>query len=197
MMNIARWCLQLTLLIGAGAYAGPTAYPLGAGVLLVATQNLQGSSFEKTVILITQHDLQGTLGISINRPAHQNIREFFPKFNAKAGNLPLFLGGPVRPLALFVLTRTKPQKGWVPILSDIYFTGGPIAHQFLQQAPIDQQEPHLRVFAGYAGWAAGQLEKEIERGDWLTTAVDSGTIFSTEPEKTWERLYRSHSGKWI
>lgn len=196
-MNIARWCLQLTLLICAGAYAEPTAHPLGTGMLLVATENLNGSSFEKTVILITQHDLQGSLGIAINRPAHQNIREFFPKFNAKTGSLPLFLGGPVRPLALFVLTHTKPQKGWVPILSDIYFTGGPNAYQFLQQAQINLHEPHLRVFAGYAGWAAGQLEKEIKHGDWLTTPVDSAAIFSTEPEKTWERLHHTHSGKWI
>lgn len=196
-MHTARSWLQLALLFCASAYAGPSADLLATGTLLVATGNLRGSSFEKTVILITQHDRQGTLGIAINRPAHQHLREFFPKFNAKAGNLPLFLGGPVHPLALFVLTRTKAREGWIPVLTDVYFTGGAAAHRFLQQSQIDLRESQLRVFAGYTGWAAGQLESEIQRGDWLTASVDPGTIFSTKPEQTWERLYRLHSGKWI
>ena len=195
-MYIARLWLQLALLFCAGSYAGPIAEPLVAGMVLVATANLHGTNFEKTVILITQYDRQGALGITLNRPAQRNLVELFPDLNAKTGNRPLYLGGPVHPGALFVLQRTQAptREGWVPLMAGIQFTGGTTAYRFLKDA---QQDSPLRVFAGYSGWASGQLENEIQRGDWLTTAIDPGMIFSAEPERTWEHLNRLHSGKWI
>ena len=197
MMHIARLWLQLALLFCAGAYAGPVTEPLATGKALVATANLHGTSFEKTVILITQADRQGTLGITINRPAHRNLIEFFPDLNTKTGNRPLYLGGPVHPQALFVLARTQARESWISVIADIYFTGGATAYSYLKQAQNDSPESSLRVFAGYTGWASGQLENEIQRGDWLVTAIDPKVIFSLEPERTWDHLYRSNSGKWI
>jgi len=196
-MRAARSWLQLALLFCAGAYAAPGTNSPAAGMVLVATANLSGSSFENTVILITQHNRQGTLGIAINRPAHQNLAEFFPNFKAEAGNHPLYLGGPVRPLALFVLARTKAREGWIPVLADIHLTGGETAYRFLKQNENNLPKSQLRIFAGYAGWTSGQLENEIQRGDWLTVAIDPGIIFSTEPDRIWADLYRLHSGKWI
>ncbi len=193
----ARYWLQLALLFCVGAYAGPVADPLTKGTVLIATTNLHGTSFEKTVILLTQHDRQGALGVTINRPAHKNVAEFFPDLNAKSGNHPLYLGGPVHPVALFLLARTTAREGWIPVMADIHFTGGAAAYRFLKQVPKDSPEFQLRVFAGYAGWAAGQLENEIQRGDWLTATTKPDIIFSTAPERTWEHLYRLHSGKWI
>lgn len=197
MMHMARSWLHLALLFCVGAYADPIVDPLSAGQVLVATTNLHGTSFEKTVILITQHDHQGTLGIAINRPAHEHLDKFFPGFHAKSGKLPLFLGGPVHPLALFILARTKAQKSWTPIMADVYFTGGVTAYRFLKQPPNELPESGVRVFAGYAGWGGGQLESEIQRGDWLTVTVDPDIIFSSAPEQSWEFLHRLHSGKWI
>ena len=195
-MYIARLWLQLALLFCASSYAGPIAEPLAVGMVLVATANLHGTSFEKTVILITQYDRQGALGITLNRPAQRNLVEFFPDLNAKAGNRPLFLGGPVYPGALFVLQRTQApiREGWVPVMESIQFTGGTTAYRFLKDS---QPDSPLRVFAGYAGWGSGQLENEIQRGDWLATAINPEMIFSAEPERTWERLNRLNSGKWI
>jgi putative transcriptional regulator len=197
MMRAARSWLQLALLFCGGVFASPGTDPLSAGMVLVATSNLHGTSFEKTIVLITQHDRQGTLGIAINRPANKKLSEFFPDLGTKTGDRPLYLGGPVRPYALFVLARTKAGEGWIPIVEDIYFTGGPIAQRFLKQNPSRPTEPRLQVFAGYTGWAAGQLENEMQRGDWLSTAADADMIFNRDPERIWERLRRLHSGKWI
>jgi len=196
-MLTARSWLLLTVVFFVGAHGASGAEPLATGMVLVATPNLHGTSFEKTAILITQHDQQGTLGIAINRPTHQTLAEFFPDLDATAGSRPLFLGGPIRPLALFVLARTKAREGWIPVMADIHFTGGATAYQFLKQAQNDPPETQLRVFAGYTGWASGQLENEIQRGDWLATTIDPRMLFSTNPERTWEHLYRLNSGKWI
>lgn len=195
-MYIARLWLQLALLFCVGASAGPITEPLAAGAVLVATAKLHGTSFEKTVILITQYDRQGALGIALNRPAQRNLAEFFPDLNAKAGNYPLYLGGPVHPGALFVLQRTQAplREGWVPVIAGIQFTGGTTAYRLLKDA---QSDSPLRVFAGYSGWASGQLENEIRRGDWLVATIDAESVFSTEPQRTWEYLDRLHSGKWI
>ena len=195
-MHIARLWLYVALLVCSGAYAAPAVNMLIPGTVLIATENLHGSSFQKTVILIAQHDRQGTLGIAINRPAKKNIREFFPDFSAKVGQLPLFLGGPVRPQTLFILASGEAREGWIPVTANIYFTGGISAHRFLKQlqSPQDSQS---RVFAGYTGWAAGQLEAEIQRGDWSPTKVDPEIIFSTQPERIWEQLHRSPLERWI
>ena len=196
-MHIARLWLYMALLVCSDAYAAPAANVLTPGTVLIATENLHGSSFQKTVILITQHDQQGTLGIAINRPAKKNIREFFPDFSAKVGQLPLFLGGPVRPQTLFILARGGARQGWIPVTTDIYFTGGTSAHRVLKQPQNLPQDSQTRVFAGYTGWAAGQLEAEIQRGDWIAVKVDLGIIFSTQPERIWEQLHRSPLERWI
>ncbi len=196
-MRTTRSWLQLALLFCVAAYTNAGADPLAPGMVMVATANLQGTSFEKSVILITQHSRQGTLGIAINRPAHRKLGEFFPDFSAKTGSQPLYLGGPVHPLALLVLARTKARDGWIPVTADISFTGGPTAERFLKQAQTELRDSKHRVFAGYTGWAAGQLKQEIQRGDWLTVMIDPDTLFNNETERTWEHLYRLHSGKWI
>ena len=197
MMHTTRSWLQLALLFCGGAYAAPIADPPATGKVLVATANLHGTSFEKTVILITQYDRQGTLGVTINRPAHRKLIEFFPDLNARMGKHPLYLGGPVHSAALFVLARTHSRESWIPVLADLHFTGGATAYSFLKQAQNDLPDSSLRVYAGYAGWAAGQLENEIQRGDWLVTAIDPALIFTQTPERTWDHLYRLYSGKWI
>lgn len=196
-MLTARFWLQLALLFCGAAYAAPHADRLQTGMSLVATTNLQGTSFDKSVILITQYNQQGTLGIAINRPSHQKLSDFFPDFKAIAGNYPLHLGGPVRPLALFVLARTKARDGWLPVTGDIYVTGGVEAHRFLNQRQNNLPTSAFRVYAGYSGWAPDQLENEIQRGDWLTVMLEPDTIFSNAPEVMWEQLYRLNSGKWI
>ena len=196
-MHTTRLWLHLALLTCSSTYAAPAPDVLTPGTVLIATENLNGSSFQKTVILITQHDQQGTLGVAINRPSQKNIGEFFPDFSAKVGQLPLFLGGPVRPQTLFILARGEARQGWIPVTMDIYFTGGTSAHRFLKQPQNLPQDSQSRVFAGYTGWAAGQLETEIQRGDWSPAKVDPGIIFSTQPDRIWEQLHRSPLERWI
>jgi putative transcriptional regulator len=169
---------------------------LKKGTFLVATDNLAGSSFEETVILVTNYSKQGTVGIAINRPTTLTLKEAFPEdkhFEDKKDEL--YLGGPVRPDSLFVLMKTKhPEGGMQHIAADVYFSAGIAA----MVHDIEKNGGNLtaRAFAGYSGWAAGQLEEEIQQGDWLVINADMNIIFSNS-NNIWQKLHRAWSGTWI
>lgn len=181
---------------------GITATPshtLRTGVFLVAANNLTGSSFDQTVILLTRYGNNGTLGLVINRPSHIPLSEAFPSIRPA---LPpphpddsLFLGGPMHTSAIFVLTRTRQVPGMTPIFDDVLLGVGDktLLRVLQKQRPGEV----FRAYAGYSGWSPGQLEAEVERGDWLIVEADSGLIFDEQPDQVWNRLTRVWSGRWI
>lgn len=171
--------------------------PLAKGVFLVATDHLHGTSFAKTVILITQLDAHGAMGLALNRPSQRLVKEFFPDIHNAAGAAELYLGGPVHPLALFVLSRPNPGKDWIPVLDDIAFSGGAIARRSLTQAQTDAPNTMTRAYAGYTGWAPGQLPAEIQRGDWRVIPGNPQLIFSAQPDALWEKLSKIPTEHWI
>ena len=197
----SRHVRSLLALLGALIFGSPLAsqsvIPLTRGACLVATSNLDGTSFEKTVILIASHDDNETTGITINRPTGKPLSTFFPHFKKYRTEAPLFLGGPVHPLTLVVLAQTESRDGWSQVMDDVYIGGGNAAIRELQHSLHDGRHGEIRAFAGYAGWAPGQLENEIQRGDWLVIKADKNLIFSEDPSHSWDVLYKEWSGKWL
>jgi putative transcriptional regulator len=189
------WITVLLALAAPLGNAAALGERLAKGVFLVATPQLHGSSFERTVILITEYGPQGASGITINRPSGHRLSEFYPAFKEPQLDGPLYLGGPVRPLNLFVLTQSNPGNGWYHVIDDVYVGGGPIAFSYLQQRP--GADGPIRTYAGYAGWAPNQLENEIERNDWIVIKAETRIIFEAAQDEAWEHLYRRWSGNWI
>ncbi len=165
----------------------------GDSVFLVATEQLNGTAFEQTVILLTHYSQRGATGLTINRPAGISLRKAFPGIRQlQKRNDPLYLGGPVSTNAIFVLLRTdRPSRRMHRISEDIYFATG--KHAF---APSSNAR-ETRAYAGYAGWAPGQLKNEISRGDWLMVHTDADIIFEEAPKSLWQRLLKRWKGKWI
>lgn len=196
--SICRLIAVLLLCIGlAPISTGASDTPLSKGVLLVATDRLQGTSFSKTVILLTQVDAQGAMGVAINRRSQRLLNEFFPNIKNNVGSHELYLGGPVHPLSLFVLTRPTPGKNWLSVLDEIAFSGGEVAFDFLLQLKPEKGMPEIRAYAGYAGWAPGQLKAEVERGDWRIIPGDKRLIFSGTPDDLWGQLSKNPTELWI
>lgn len=164
----------------------------GKGIFLVATEQLHGSSFQETVILLTHNSPQGATGLTINRPTDILLKEAFPDIRQLAQrNDRLYLGGPVSTNAIFVLVRTdRPHQAMHLIADDVYFSTGKNAFS----RPLDGKS---RTYAGYAGWAAGQLQNEISRGDWLIVHTDPKIIFADDPSRLWQHLIKRWSGDWI
>jgi len=170
---------------------------LEKGVFLVATNNLKFSSFRQTVVLVTHSSDRGATGITINRSSEIPLNEAFPEIRQfKQRSDELYLGGPVLSNQLFVLMLTeRPHAGMHAIGKNLYFTTGvnAVAHGIENMKPGE----HTRAYAGVAGWGPGQLEAEIERGDWRIINYDLSIIFEANTKGVWHRLHERLSEHWI
>lgn len=159
-------------------------------IFLVAKEVMRDPRFRETVLLVTQPREGGPWGVIVNRPLEIRLAEIFAdnELMQKRKDV-LFFGGPVMPDGLVFLVRsTNPPPRSVPVLKDVYFTGDVdwIDEQLRRPDPTRD----LRVYAGYAGWGEGQLQNELERGDWLVLPADAATVFDKEPKLIWPELIR-------
>lgn len=185
-----RALFLLTLLLVAGAAVRPA---LGAGlvangIFLIARPGMDDPNFSKTVILVTLPEGGAPLGVIINRPLKQRLSDLFPDFKSlKDKTDPIYFGGPVElPLVSFLVRSTKAPDDALPVLHDVYFS---TSHDLFEKL-MKRSDPtaNVRVFAGYSGWARGQLQMEIKRGGWYTLPADAKTIFEKDPVKMWDKL---------
>ena len=160
-----------------------------AGMLLLDGGSLRGSYFHRSVVLVCSHDADGAFGLVLNRPTETLLEAAFDRtLPSSLRQRPLFGGGPVQPSALSVLhsgTATEPAKQPLP---------GVVLHHDLDELIRLGKRPEsglsMRVFAGYAGWSAGQLDSEMERKSWLTHAASPDLIFDVPPITLWQHILR-------
>lgn len=159
-----------------------------AGVLLVAREDLPDPRFHQAVVLLLQHGPQGTVGLIINRPTRLGLVETFPDLAALAAAENLSYGGPVAPRALMVLVKSEgqPPEPSQRLFGDVYLTGPEPLAAWLGEA---QPDVICRMFAGYAGWAPGQLADELARGDWRTLKATEQLVFTADPGGLWPSLF--------
>jgi len=158
-----------------------------AGKFLVARREMRDPNFAKTVVLLLDYGADGAMGIVINRPSHVDLSSLASEFEGLATSTdPIYSGGPVPAETLFVVFRAEdPPEDSDPVFGHVHVTHSGEVLRGL----VDAEEPtDLRVFAGYAGWAAGQLEGELARGDWHVVEADEGSLFSSKPAEVWERV---------
>lgn len=162
------------------------------GQLLLDGGALAGSFFHHTVVLICQHDADGAMGLVLNRATDKTVGDSLvadlPE-NLKESTL--FLGGPVQPTALSFLHTDHylADANVMPNLS--------IEHSLDALIELgDSFSPvkKIKLFAGYAGWSAGQLESEMKRKAWLTHPASLNLVFDTPPEKIWPSVLQSKGG---
>ncbi len=160
------------------------------GRLLVAAPSLIDPNFRQTVVLVLEHTDEGALGVVLNRPSELPVSSVAADWSELVvAPTRVFIGGPVESSALIALGEVAEGAGltehWTPIV-------GRIGSVDLDAAPgeIPALE-RMRVFAGYAGWAPGQLEGEIAEKAWFVLEVERDDVFSPDaPELWWEVLGR-------
>jgi len=168
---------------------------LKKGIFLVATDGLEYTSLNKTVIYITQHDETGTSGLIINRPTKLDINEAFPETHASdTTNSTLYFGGPLHTKYMFMLTETDFSQGLHPVNQNIYFgTGDEMAVRLQSENSRDK----IRTFAGFMSWGPDQLASELDHGDWVMAPGNPQQIFTKDGDDLWKTLYRRWAGSWI
>jgi putative transcriptional regulator len=156
------------------------------GQLLLDSGQLRGSFFQRTVVLICQHDAEGAFGLVLNRGTGSKVSEVVvADLPDRVKGCPLFLGGPVQPSALSYLHSDQflPEANVMPNLS--------LGHSLDTLVEIGDSyssTQKIKLFAGYAGWSPGQLEDEMKREAWLTHPASLELVFDTDPEKLWTAI---------
>jgi len=167
---------------------------LAAGKLLIASENINGGVFTKSVILLTHHNRHGTTGLIINRASELQVNDAVPGLVKDGKARRLFIGGPVEQAILSVLVKAKNEaEGLKRIMPGIYLDfriGIGNADKYFS-SDIEM----VRFYSGYAGWGEGQLETEIDSGAWYLLKGDAAILFDDSPNTLWEKLLRKAQGK--
>ena len=162
---------------------------LQIGAFLAASRTLRDPNFAETVIFLIEAGEEGAMGVIVNRPTGIPIAEALAEIESLAkSEQHLFRGGPVEPQRPIFLARTQkpPLDSKALLEGEVYLLTSPESVKRLIADPGN--EDSLRVFAGYAGWAPGQLEAEIARGDWHVLSVGPEWIFGDKSQTVWRAL---------
>ena len=183
--DMSRFPLLLAMACCAISSSVIAAEDPGTGTLLVATEALHGPAFEKTVILLLNYDAAGTAGLVVNRPTEALPARALPEFaGIDRYEGPLYWGGPVELFTLRALLLTDaPPANAISVFDAVYLV--PLEDTVLDRA---ESKANLRFFAGYAGWAPGQLDRELAIGSWHIVAATEAIVFTDDPGGIWRRL---------
>jgi putative transcriptional regulator len=160
------------------------------GQLLIASPALVDPNFRRTVVLVTEHNVEGAAGLVLNRPSPTPVVDAVPTLEPLADDGDaVWLGGPVQPDAVLVLGEfLDPDDAAVPLFSGLGF---PSLDEPEEVVPVTTRR---RIYAGYAGWGAGQLEDELGRDDWILEPAMNDDVFTDEPEELWRDVLRRKGG---
>lgn len=171
---------------------------LEKGALLIANPAIYERNFHRTLVLVMEHEAEnGAIGVVLNRASETPVGEILPAWGVFASEPGVvFIGGPVQPEAVIAIgaTAAEARPGWTPFW-------GEMATVDLNRDPLDLgvDIAALRVFAGYSGWSAGQLETELERGWWLVTDARREDVFTPDPDGLWRTVLGRQRGqrRWL
>ena len=183
MMPSCRAALLALVVVASGAYAQGSS----KSFLLISRPGMPDPNFRESVVLVVQTEGGDATGVILNRPTNRSLAQLLPSERFEAFTDPIFIGGPVAPHGLFALFQSDRYSGAaVPVLPGIFLAVLPDSVDALLGKPPKK----IRFFSGYAGWAPGQLQAELDRGDWLVVDADEKTAFLRDTSRLWQDMVR-------
>ena len=188
-----RLWLLVVLLLALPTHPAGAEKPLLAGRMLVASEKLKDPFFQHAVVYIVEHDGNGAIGLIVNRRMGEgSLAELVAELGfslPEDRNVELYFGGPVSLRGVFVLHSPEydgPRTLKAP--QGLAMTGDKGIIKAIANGNAPKQ---IRLMMGYAGWGKGQLEEEIERGDWLDAPADTKLIFEegSDADDIWRRAH--------
>ena len=167
------------------------------GKLLVATPPLTDPNFDRTVVYMLEHNPDGAVGVVLNRPTDEGTPGELSAWSVHISPpATLFHGGPVDPSALIALARLTGaiEGAWSQVAEGL----GSI-DMMLDPYEVAQSVESLRVFRGYSGWGAQQLNDELAEGAWMVLGAELTDVFCTTPGDLWRTVLRRQGGRlaWV
>lgn len=157
------------------------------GRLLVAQPSMEDPNFARSVVLILEHNEEGTLGVILNRPTSAVVSELMDDWDAVCSSpQSVFWGGPVQPevgicLARVIATDEQPIDQVVGSFAIVDLSRAPSLQGILTDA---------RMFSGYAGWDTAQLEWELALDSWFVVDATEADIATDAPHELWRTVLR-------
>lgn len=160
------------------------------GMLLIASAGLFDPNFRRTVILVAHHDEDGAMGLVLNRPSQARVSDAVPALaDVVDPDEPIYIGGPVQPESVMILGEFEDVDAGVPVFGQVGFLKGDSEPEDLAACR------RVRVFAGYAGWGAEQLEAELEEDSWVVASPTPEDIFGPS-EGLFAAVLRRQGGRY-
>jgi putative transcriptional regulator len=162
---------------------------------LVASPALTCPFFNHSLVLVVEHDVEGSFGFVVNRPSDLELSDVLeelevPESSASA-SIPVLVGGPVAPQTgwiLFERTGDALPENTMPVGETLGLTA---SLDFFRELAAGHGPSRALLILGYAGWGPGQLEAELREGSWLPVDLSGGLLFDTSPERKWRGALES------
>ena len=154
--------------------------------LLISVPHMNDEIFGRSVIYVCEHNLEGAMGLIINKPLHNNMLKDLKNLNST--NMELYFGGPILVEKILALhTNELNIETAIPVNNKISISSG---EEIIRNIK-NNKNLNYKLFCGHSGWSPGQLEKEIENGDWLLQSSKIDLLFNITAEKIWENATES------
>lgn len=163
------------------------------GVLLISDPFLPDSNFERSVVLLCEHNDEGSLGFVLNKQSNLLLSDMMADFEESQNAV--FIGGPVEQNTLHFIHKIPELEGSIAIQQDLYWGGDYEQLKFLVNShkvpPAD-----IRFFIGYSGWSEGQLQREIKANGWIVhNQVRPNLVFDSAPDDLWKAALHDMGGR--
>lgn len=164
------------------------------GKLLIASPAIVDPNFRRTVVLVAEHTEEGAMGVVLNRQADVTVGTAVPELDDLADpQAPVHVGGPVAESSVTVLAEfEQPEIAALLILDDVGF----VPAEADDRGELADGVRRARVFAGHAGWGAGQLEAEMEEDSWIVADARRDDVFTADPDGLWSAVLRRRGGEY-
>jgi putative transcriptional regulator len=163
------------------------------GQLLIAGPRLVDPNFHRSVVLVCAHSDEGALGLIINRPTELAVGEAVPDLvDVLGAGDRLWSGGPVQPTSIVLLAELEevPEDALM-VVGDVG-----LVLQGAELGDLEDTARRARAFLGYAGWGPGQLDGELESGDWIVSPADADDAFSEDADALWSQVLARKGGEY-
>ncbi len=161
---------------------------------MISEPFLGDPNFERSVVIICQHDKEGTVGLVLNRLSAMQLSDVV-EVNETMFDAPLAVGGPMQPNTLHYIHRLPNLPDSLPIAADLFW-GGDFEEltSWLNQGLV--KDDQIKFFVGYSGWSPGQLEEEIEKNVWFVNNNAANKLLTLNTDTLWRDILKEMGGKY-
>jgi len=167
---------------------------IAPGILLISDPFLKDPNFTRTVILMCEHQPEGSFGFVLNRPYEQHLGELMA--DLEDFNFPVYYGGPVQRDTVHFLHKCPDLiSDGIEIIDGIYW-GGDFEEVVALIKENRLQQEDIRFFIGYSGWGEGQLAEELEGKSWITRNATNSLVFHKQTDMIWRDALKEMGGEY-